>query len=150
MSFGFSPSDVVKLVEISTRVYIAFKGMLIVLPIGLNTKWPKDANENSEAQVEALVREFQTFARCLLELDTLMKEFGRSMPFPVEDFKKTLDKCEASLKPYHQNLVDKRMGVSKMLWTIKYIGKEKELDSLRKLITGHYQALHLCLSFLQL
>jgi hypothetical protein len=28
MSFGFSLSDVVKLLEISTRVYIAFKGML--------------------------------------------------------------------------------------------------------------------------
>ena len=27
MSFGFSPSDIVKLAEISTRVYIAFKGM---------------------------------------------------------------------------------------------------------------------------
>lgn len=29
MSFGFSPSDVVKLVEVSTRVYLAFKGMLL-------------------------------------------------------------------------------------------------------------------------
>jgi hypothetical protein len=26
MSFGFSPSDVVKLVQVSTRVYLAFKG----------------------------------------------------------------------------------------------------------------------------
>ena len=31
MSFGFSPSDVVKLVELSTRVYLAFKGMLDVV-----------------------------------------------------------------------------------------------------------------------
>lgn len=96
------------------------------------------------------MREFQAFARCLLELDELMREFGRSMPFPVEDFKKTLDKCEASLRPYHERLVDKRMGLSKMVWTVKYIGKEKELGGLRKMIMGHYQALQLCLSFLQL
>lgn len=28
--FGFSPSDVIKLVEITTRVYIAFKGMSLL------------------------------------------------------------------------------------------------------------------------
>ncbi|OAL53391.1 hypothetical protein IQ07DRAFT_562218 [Pyrenochaeta sp. DS3sAY3a] len=134
MSFGFSPSDVIKLLEISTRVYIAFK----------------DANDNSEAQVEGLIREFKAFAQCLIDLDELMKEFGKPLPFPVEDFKKTLQKCEAGLKPYEENLVDKKMGITKIVWTIKYIGKEKELDGLRKQITGHYQALHMCLSFLQL
>lgn len=109
-----------------------------------------DANENSEAQVEALVREFKAFAQCLIDLDELMKEFGRPLPFPVEDFKKTLQKCEAGLKPYEENLVDKKMGITKIVWTIKYIGKEKELEGLRKQITGHYQALHMCVSFLQL
>jgi hypothetical protein len=109
-----------------------------------------DANENSEAQVESLVREFQAFAQCLLELDELMKEFGKPLPFPVNDFKATLERCEASLKPYHENLVDKKMNFSKIVWTIKYIGKEKELEGLRKQITGHYQALHMCLSFMQL
>jgi hypothetical protein len=109
-----------------------------------------DANENSEAQVESLVREFQTFAQCLLDLDKLMKEFGKPLPFPVEDFKKTLDRCEASLRPYKENLVDKKMGLTKMIWTIKYIGKQNEIDQLRKQITGHYQALHFCLMFLQL
>jgi hypothetical protein len=96
------------------------------------------------------VREFQAFAQCLLELDELMKDFGRPLPFPVDDFKKTLDRCEASLKPYKENLVDRKMGFAKIVWTIKYIGKEKELDGLRKQITGHYQALNMCLSFLQL
>ncbi|KAH7073140.1 hypothetical protein BKA63DRAFT_473619 [Paraphoma chrysanthemicola] len=134
MSFGFSPADVVKLVEISTRVYIAFK----------------DANENSEAQVEGLVREFQTFAQCLLELDELMKDFGKPLPFPVENFKNTLAKCEASLRPYQENLVDKRMGFSKIVWTIKYIGKQNELEGLRRQITGHFQALNMCLSALHL
>jgi hypothetical protein len=112
--------------------------------------YPVDANENSEAQVESLVREFQAFSQCLLELDELMKEFGKPLPFPVDDFKKTLERCEASLKPYKENLVDKKMSPSKFVWTIKYIGKEKELDSLRKQIAGHYQALNMCLSFLQL
>ena len=96
------------------------------------------------------MREFQAFAICLLELDELMKEFGKPLPFPVDEFKKTLEKCEASLRPYKDNLVDKKMSASKFVWTIKYIGKEKELDGLRKQISGHYQALNMCLSFLQL
>ncbi|KAF1845614.1 uncharacterized protein K460DRAFT_111668 [Cucurbitaria berberidis CBS 394.84] len=134
MSFGFSPSDVIKLLEVSTRVYIAFK----------------DANENSEAQVEALVREFTTFHQCLTELDELMKEYGKPLPFPCKDFEVTLEKCERSLEPYAENLVDKKMGIRKFLYTIKYMGKEKEIEGLRKQISGHYQALHMCISFLQL
>ena len=35
MSFGFSPSDVVKLVQVSTRVYLAFKGGSDVLELPL-------------------------------------------------------------------------------------------------------------------
>jgi hypothetical protein len=96
------------------------------------------------------VREFQAFAQCLLDLDKLMKEFGKPMPFPVEDFKKTLERCEASLKPYKENLVDKKMGLTKMIWTVKYIGKQNEIDQLRKQITGHYQVLHFCVMFIQL
>jgi hypothetical protein len=152
MSFGFSPSDVVKLLEISTRVYVAFKGMSLPgrRSIVQQAHHQPDANENSEAQVESLVREFQAFAQCLLDLDKLMKEFGKPLPFPVEDFKKTLDRCEASLKPYKENLVDKRMSATKVFWTIKYIGKQNEIENLRKQITGHYQALHFCLMFIQL
>jgi hypothetical protein len=37
MSFGFSPSDAVKLVEISTRVYIAFKGMSLPVWVAVST-----------------------------------------------------------------------------------------------------------------
>jgi hypothetical protein len=154
MSFGFSPTDLVKLGEITARVYIAFKGMS-----PLADKWSclevrahhdSDANENSEVQVESLVREFKAFAECLLELAGLMEEFGKPLPFPVDAFEETLHRCEASLKPYQENLVDKKMGLTKIVWTIKYIGKEKELDFLRKQITGHYQALHMCVSFMQL
>ncbi|KAF3032529.1 hypothetical protein E8E12_002302 [Didymella heteroderae] len=134
MSFGFSPSDVVKLVEVSTRVYLAFK----------------DANENSEAQVGGLVREFTAFHQCLIELDELMREYGKPLPFPFDDFKDTIDRCEKSIKPYAENLIDKKMNLSKMVYTIKYMGKEKEIDGLRKQISGHYQALQMCISFLQL
>jgi hypothetical protein len=109
-----------------------------------------DANDNSEAQVEALVREFQAFALCLHELDDLMKDFGKPLPFPVEDFKSTLQRCDASLKPYKENLVDRKMDSKKFWYTVKYIGKEKELDGLRKQISGHFQVLNMCLSFLQL
>ncbi|KAF2624441.1 hypothetical protein BU25DRAFT_161267 [Macroventuria anomochaeta] len=134
MSFGFSPSDVVKLVEVSTRVYLAFK----------------DANENSEVQVEGLVREFTAFHHCLVELDELMREYGKPLPFPFDDFKDTIDRCEKSIKPYADNLIDKKMNFTKMVYTIKYMGKEKEIDGLRKQISGHYQALQMCISFLQL
>jgi hypothetical protein len=96
------------------------------------------------------VREFTTFHHCLLELDELMKEFGKPLPFPCEDFRDTLLKCEKSIKPYTENLVDKKMNVKKMVYTIKYMGKEKEIEGLRRQITGHYQALQMCISFLQL
>ncbi|KAF3005978.1 hypothetical protein E8E13_010369 [Curvularia kusanoi] len=134
MSFGFSPSDVVKLLEVSTRVYLAFK----------------DANENSEVQVEGLVREFTGFHHCLEELDELMKEYGKPLPFPFEDFRDTIERCEKTIKPYAENLIDKKMNFSKIVYTIKYMGKEKEIDGLRKQIAGHYQALQMCISFLQL
>jgi hypothetical protein len=110
-----------------------------------------DANDNSEAQVEGLVREFSTFHHCLVELEELMKEYGKPLPFPYLDFKETLQRCEKALKPYASHLVDnKKMTLKKFTYTIKYIGKEKEIDGLRKQITGHYQALQMCTSFLQL
>lgn len=79
-----------------------------------------------------------------------MKEYGKPLPFPCKDFEGTLEKCEKSLEPYAENLVDKRMGIKKFLYTIKYMGKEKEIENLRKQVTGHYQALHMCIAFLQL
>jgi hypothetical protein len=70
--------------------------------------------------------------------------------FPVKDFEDTLKKCETTLEPYADHLIDKKMTVRKFIYTIRYIGMEKEIDGLRKQITGHYQALHMCISFLQL
>ncbi|KAF2181551.1 hypothetical protein K469DRAFT_740775 [Zopfia rhizophila CBS 207.26] len=132
---GLSPSDIIKLVEISTRIYIAFK----------------DANDNSESQVEGLVKEFSTFHHCLLQLEELMKEYDKPLPFPYLDFKETLERCQKTIKPYAEHLVDnKRMTAKKFSYTIRYIGKETEIDRLRKQITGHYQALQMCISFLQL
>ena len=96
------------------------------------------------------MREFNTFHQCLVELADLMKEYGKPLPFPCDQFKVTLAKCEKTLEPYADNLVDKKIGFKKIYFTIKYIGKEKEIDGLRKSITGHYQALQMCISFLQL
>ena len=80
-----------------------------------------------------------------------MNEYGKPLPFPYLDFKETLQKCDKTLKPYATNLVDsKKMTVKKFTYTIKYIGKEKEIDGLRKQINGHCQALQMCISFLQL
>ncbi|KAJ4298237.1 hypothetical protein N0V90_006136 [Kalmusia sp. IMI 367209] len=134
MSFGFSPSDVVKLVQVSTRVYLAFK----------------DANDNSETQVSGLVREFSSFHQCLLELSELMKEYGKPLPFPYLDFQETLKRCEETIEPYANHLVDRKMSVRKFVYTIRYIGKEKEISNLRTVIMGHYQAIQMCISFLQL
>lgn len=79
-----------------------------------------------------------------------MKDYGKPLPFPYIDFQDTLQKCEKTLKPYATHLVDNKMNVKKFMYTIKYIGKEKEIDGLRKQINGHYQALQMCISFLQL
>lgn len=132
--FGLSPSDVLKLIEISTRVYGAFK----------------DAYNNSESQVEGLVREFTHFHHCLVQLDELMKEYGKPLPFPYLDFEETLTKCQKVIKPYVDNLVDRKKSLKKAYYIIAYIDKEKDIDRLRKQITGHYQALNMCISFLQL
>ncbi|KAI4678330.1 uncharacterized protein J4E88_006851 [Alternaria novae-zelandiae] len=68
----------------------------------------------------------------------------------MADFEDTLKKCEKTLEPYAEHLVDKKMTVKKFIFTIRYIGMEKEIDGLRKQISGHYQALNMCISFLQL
>ena len=80
-----------------------------------------------------------------------MKDYGKKLPFPYLDFKETLQRCEKTLKPYASHLVDnKRMTLKKFTYTIRYIGLEREIDNLRKQINGHYQALQMCISFLQL
>lgn len=79
-----------------------------------------------------------------------MKEYGKPMPFPCKDFEVTLEKCVKTVEPYAENLVDKKMGIKKIIYTIRYMGTEKEIDGLRKQIMGHYQALNMCISFLQL
>lgn len=79
-----------------------------------------------------------------------MKEYGKPLPFPYLDFEETLKRCEETIEPYANNLVDRKMSVKKFYYTIKYIGKETEIVNLRTQITGHYQALQMCISFLQL
>jgi hypothetical protein len=96
------------------------------------------------------VREFTSFHQCLLELSELMKEYGKSLPFPYLDFQETLKRCEETIEPYANHLVDRKMSVRKFVYTIRYIGKEKEISNLRTVIMGHYQALQMCISFLQL
>ncbi|KAF2468748.1 uncharacterized protein BDR25DRAFT_264609, partial [Lindgomyces ingoldianus] len=135
MSFGVSPLDVVELVKYSTRIYVAFK----------------DTKYNSASETEALIKEFTTLHHCLIQLDELMKEYGKPLPFPGLDFYETLHKCEKTLKPYTNNHVDnEKMPVERFTYTIKHIGKETELDELRKKLIGNYQALQMCISFLQL
>ncbi|KAI4951477.1 hypothetical protein J4E91_004187 [Alternaria rosae] len=68
---------------------------------------------------------------------------SRYVTFPVKDFEDTLKKCEKTLEPYAEHLVDKKMTVKKFIFTIRYIGMEKEIDGLRKQISGHYQALNM-------
>lgn len=72
------------------------------------------------------------------------------MPFPFLDFKETLERCQETLEPYSTHLVDRRMSVKKIYYTVRYIGKEKEIEGLRQQISGNYQALQMCINFLQL
>ncbi|CAI6334782.1 unnamed protein product [Periconia digitata] len=134
MSFGYSIGDVINLVQISARVYVAFN----------------DANNCSESQVVGLVREYTAFHHCLVELAELMKEYGKPLPFSYHDFQSTLERCESTIEPYKENLVDRKMSVKKFIYTIKYMGKEKEIENLRSLVNGHCQSLQLCISFLNL
>jgi hypothetical protein len=134
MSFGFSPTDVVNLVQLSTRIYVAFK----------------DANDNSERQVAGLVRAFTNFHNCLLEVSELLQEYGKPLPFQLLHFQETLQRCQATIEPYASHLVDRKMSTKKALYIIKYIGKETEIENLRTEITDHFQALQMYTSYLQL
>jgi hypothetical protein len=87
------------------------------------------------------VREVQIFAQSLLELEELMRDFGRQLPFPVEDFERTLSNCEAKLRSYKEGTV---------AWKVTFVGKVSELANLRKEITGNCRTLHICIHFLQL
>ena len=100
--------------------------------------------------MSGLVREFNSFHQCLLDLSELMKEYGKPLPFPYLDFQETLKRCEETIEPYANHLVDRKMSMKKFVYTIRYIGKEKEISNLRTVIMGHYQALQMCTSFLQL
>ncbi|KAJ4296420.1 hypothetical protein N0V90_006465 [Kalmusia sp. IMI 367209] len=133
MSFGIAVSDIVKLVKDSTRIYLAFK----------------DADD-SEGPVQGLVREFVSFHQCLLQLEELMTEYGKPLPFPYLDFKETIQHCEKILIPMSSIAIGKKKSLKKFIYQIKYVGREKEVDRLRARISGHYQALQMCISFLQL
>jgi hypothetical protein len=95
------------------------------------------------------VNEFKAFYQCLEQLSELMKQYGQPMPFMYKEFEATLKRCLKTLEPYVDYLVDKKPSVKKIFYTIRYIGVEKEIDMLRKQINGHYQALSMWLSFLQ-
>ena len=101
--------------------------------------------------MKAFVKEFSDFHQCLLQLEELMKEYGKRLPLPIAGFKDTLVRCQTTLLPYLTHLVDNRsMTWKKAYYTIQYIGKEKDLESLRKQILGHYQALQVHLQFVNM
>jgi hypothetical protein len=64
-------------------------------------------------------------------------------------FRETLKKCEEMIKPHADNLVDRKASAKKAWYTITWIDKEKDINRLRYQITGHYQALQMCISFIQ-
>lgn len=80
-----------------------------------------------------------------------MEAYGKPLPFSYPEFKETLTRCDELIKPYARELVDKKnKSVKKAVQTIRFIGKEKEIEGLRKQISAHCQALQMCLSFIQL
>lgn len=79
-----------------------------------------------------------------------MRAHGMPLPFSYHAFNDTLDRCDKLIKPYVTELVDKKnKSVKKAVRTIRFIGKEKEIEWLRKQISSHCQQLQLWLSFTQ-
>jgi len=107
-------------------------------------------NDSSQSQVEGLIREFNNFHHCLEKLSKLAQEHNKELPLQYHHFLETLQRCWDTLKSYTQHLVDSRgWSFQKVRYTIAYIGKEGEIDRLRKQIRGHYDALHMWLSIWQ-
>jgi hypothetical protein len=99
--------------------------------------------------VASLVHEFAGFHQLLVNLGELMTEYGKPLPIPCPDFQQMLKRCQDAIEPYKDNLVDRKMSVKKFIYTIKYIGKEKEIEHLRTQISSHCQRLLICINVLQ-
>src|SRR2546423_7933487 len=67
---GWSAGDVIKIIEVSTTLYSAFR----------------DGYKNSENQVQLLVKEFMRFHEFLQKLAQLLRKYERPLPFGYEDF----------------------------------------------------------------
>ncbi|KAF2758083.1 hypothetical protein EJ05DRAFT_376600 [Pseudovirgaria hyperparasitica] len=134
MSFGWSVTDVVKLVELSAKVYMAFN----------------DASKNSTVQVQALVRELKNFNTSLSLLQNLLEKYGKCVPLVFADFEKTLKECETFIKPYVDALIDRGKSVNKGYHTIAFAWKDKDVERFRAQIHGHVQALLIHTQYLNL
>jgi hypothetical protein len=60
----------------------------------------------------------------------------------MSDFAKTLERCE--------RVLDDGQNWNSIVKVIRPRFQKLEIDNLRKQVAGHYQALHMCISFVQL
>ncbi|OCK82251.1 hypothetical protein K432DRAFT_229778 [Lepidopterella palustris CBS 459.81] len=132
--FGWSPGDLVKLIELSTRVYSALA----------------DAQKNSSNQVKLLVKEFNRFHEFLKALSRLLERYGRPLPFGSDDFKETLKECEKFIQPYADALIDRRPSITYAYHAVKFVSEDKDVERLRKQVDGHVQSLKLYIGYLTL
>ena len=131
---GWSAGDVIKIIEVSTTLYSAFR----------------DGYKNSENQVQLLVKEFMRFHEFLQKLAQLLRKYERPLPFGYEDFEKTMKDCVNFLQPYADALIDRKKSIPKAFYTVKFTTAEKNVERLRKQVDGHVQSLSLYISYLQL
>jgi hypothetical protein len=132
--FGWSAGDIIKLIEVSVKIYAAFQ----------------DANKNSSKQTRILVDEFTRFHKFLLLLKDLLEKYGKPLPFGYDEFRETLRECESFIKPYADSLLDRGKGFKKAWKTIAFTWNDKDVDRLRKQVTGHVQSLNLIINYLTL
>lgn len=130
---GWSVGDIIKLVEVSAKVYAAFQ----------------DARQNSSRQVQILVDEFTRFHQFLVQLKQLLDKYHKPL-LGYEGFKETLKECEEFLKPYSDRLIDRKKSIAKGWATIKFVWEDKDVERLRKQVAGHVQSLQLYINFLTL
>ncbi|KAF1842833.1 uncharacterized protein K460DRAFT_396305 [Cucurbitaria berberidis CBS 394.84] len=144
---SFSATDAIQLAQISTRIWLLAKGILddVVKTTMVNCEYVPEARKGPEKALEGLVRELATLKACFVKLAELMTEYGKPLPFPVPDWRDTLQACEQSITG---SMSERRKSLK--VFAFNSILKVKDINQLLKKITGHYRGLQICTSFLKL
>ena len=133
-AFGWSVTDIIKLIEISVNVYGAFN----------------DARKNSSHRFQLLSEEFRRFHTCLELLRDLLKEHNKNLYFGYDQFKATLEECQEFLQKYAV-LGESRNSIAKFIRTIGWTTEEKStINRLLAAVHGHAHVIGLYIGYMTL